>query len=79
MSVTVVGSLAFDAVRSPLMSPRRVENHVVEMIAASGTASAPVADPMTITDEAPRRCGKLFMFIRVTATICLNACIAGIF
>ena len=39
--------LAFEAVRRPLTRPRRVANQVFAMIAASGTASAPVAEPTT--------------------------------
>ena len=39
--------LAFEAVSRPLTRPRRVENQVFAMIAASGTASAPVAEPIT--------------------------------
>ncbi len=39
--------LAFEAVRSPLTKPRRVANQRFAMIAASGTASAPVAEPTT--------------------------------
>ena len=39
--------VAFDAVRTPVTSPRRATNQRLATSAASGTAIAPVASPMT--------------------------------